>query len=128
MNDILKIAATAVAAALCCVILRKQTPELALALAVTAGGIVLWMTASSLEFAVDFVKQLAENAGLSTAVLSPVLKVTGISVVTHTAGELCRDAKESGLASFLELSGTVTALVVTVPLAKAVLETVSGLL
>lgn len=128
MSDILKLAAAAVAAALCCVVLRKQTPELALALALAAGGILLWMAATPLQYAVDFLEELAETAGLSTAVLAPVLKVTGISIVTHTAGELCRDAKEGGVASFLELAGTVTALVVAIPLAKAVLSTVSGLL
>ena len=128
MSDIVKIAAAAVAAALCCAVVKKQAPEVALALALTAGAVVLWMVVSSLEYVTAFLSDLAQTAGLSTAVLSPVLKVAGISIVTHTAGGLCRDAKESGLASFLEFAGTVTALVVTVPLIRAVLSTVSGLI
>ena len=120
MSDIVRIAAAAVAAALCCAVLRKQTPELALALALTGGAVVLWMAADALKYAAGFLSELA--------VLGPVLKVTGISIVTHTAVELCRDAKESGVASFLELAGTVTALAVTVPLIQAVLATVSGLI
>ncbi len=128
MSDMVKLAAAAVAAALCCVVVRKQTPELALALAVTGGAVVLWMVLSSLEYVTAFLSELAQTAGLSPAVLSPVLKVTGISIITHTAVELCKDAKESGLASCLEFAGTVTALVVTVPLIRAVLSTVSGLI
>lgn len=128
MSDIVRIAAAAVAAALCCAVLRKQTPELALALALTGGAVVLWMAADALKYAAGFLSELADTAGLSSAVLGPVLKVTGISIVTHTAVELCRDAKESGVASFLELAGTVTALAVTVPLIQAVLATVSGLI
>lgn len=128
MSDIVRIAAITVAAVLCCAVIKKQTPELALALALTAGAIVLWTIMSSLEYVTDFISQMAEMAGLSPAVLAPVVKVMGISIVTHAAGELCRDAKESGLAAFLEFAGTVTALVVTVPLAQAVLNTVSGLI
>lgn len=128
MSDIVRIAAAAVAAALCCTVLRKQTPELALALALVGGTAVLWMALSSLEYATGFLSELADTAGLSSSVLAPVLKVTGISIVTHTAVELCRDAKESGVAAFLEFAGTVTALAVTVPLIQAVLATVSGLI
>lgn len=127
MSDIIKIAAVAVAAALCCVVVRKQTPELALVLALTAGCIILWKAVSSLEYITSFLSELAETAGFSTAVFSPVLKVIGIAIVTRTAGEFCRDAKEGGVAAFLEFAGTVSALVVTIPLAKAVLSTVSGL-
>lgn len=127
MSDIVKIAATAVAAAICCAVVKKQTPEVAVALALAAGAVILWKVVSSLEYVTDFLSELADTAGLSPAVLAPVIKVIGISIITHTAGELCRDAKEGGLASFLELAGTVTALVVTVPLAQAVLSTVSGL-
>ena len=128
MTDILKVSAAAVAAAICCTVLRKQTPEVALVLAITAGGLLLWMTSSTLSSLVSFLKSLGETSGLSVAVMGPVLKVTGISIVTHTAGQFCRDANENGIASFLELAGTVVALVVTIPLAKAVLATVSGLL
>lgn len=128
MNDILKMAAVAVAGALCCVVVRKQTPELALALALAAGGVVLWMAFSSLEYVTSFLRDLAQQAGLTPAVLSPVLKVVGISVVTHTSAAFCKDAKESGLAAFLELGGTVAALVVIIPLMKAVLDTVRSLI
>lgn len=128
MSDILKLAAAAVAGALCCAVLRKQSPELSLALAVAAGGVLLWMTVPTLRYAMGFLEELAETAGLSAAVLTPVIKVAGISIVTYTAGELCRDAKESGVAAFLEMAGTVTALVTTIPLARAVLSMVSGLL
>lgn len=128
MNDIVKIAAVAVAAALCCTVIRKQTPELALSLALTAGVIIFWMIASSFKYVTTFMNNLADTAGMSTAVFLPVLKVIGIAMVTKTSEELCRDANEGGLASFVDLAGTVCALVVTIPLAKAVLNTVSDLM
>lgn len=128
MNDILKIAAAAIATSLCCTVLRKQTPELALVLAITGGCLILFLAYRSLNYAVDFLFQLSEQAGLSRAVLTPVIKVIGIALISRIAGEFCRDAKESGVAAFLELAGTVTALVATIPLIRAVLSTVSDLI
>ena len=94
MEDILKIAAAAVAAAVCAVV----------------------------------VKQLGEAAGLSPAVLAPVLKTVGIAILTHISAEVCRDAKESGIAAFVETAGAAVALCVALPLLRAVLDTVTGLL
>lgn len=128
MNDILKIAATAVITALCCIVVRKHSPELALVLAITGGSLILLSTVSALTYVTDFIFELSEQAGLSRAVLSPVIKVIGIALVAKIAGEFCRDAKESGVASFLDLAGTVTALVSTIPLIRAVLKAVSGLI
>ena len=90
MEDILKIAAAAVAAAL--------------------------------------MDERGEAAGLSPAVLAPVLKTVGIAILTHISAAVCRDAKESGIAAFVETAGAAVALCVALPLLRAVLDTVTGLL
>lgn len=128
MSDILKIAAAAVSTVLCCVVLRKQAPELALVLAIAGGTLLLALSSSALKQAAEFLFELSERAGISRAVLAPVMKVTGIALITGIAGEFCRDAKESGVAAFLDLAGTVTALIAIIPLIRAVLSTVSGLI
>ena len=75
-----------------------------------------------------FLAELGETAGLSPAVLSPVLKVTGIALVSRWASALCRDAGESGLAVFVETAASALALLVCVPLLKAVLSAITDLL
>ena len=72
--------------------------------------------------------ELGEAAGLSPAVLAPVLKTVGIAILTHISAEVCRDAKESGIAAFVETAGAAVALCVALPLLRAVLDTVTGLL
>ena len=71
---------------------------------------------------------LADTAGLSPAVLAPVIKTAGIAIVTRIAAEVCRDAKESGVASFVETAGAMLALAVSLPLLEAVLRTITGFL
>ena len=72
-------------------------------------------------------EELSALAGLSPAVLSPVVKTVGISILTRISAELCRDAGEGGIASFVETAGAALALCVSVPLLRAVLNALNGL-
>lgn len=128
MNDMGKIAALAVAAALCAVVVKKQAPEIALVMALAAGTALLLSCVEGLSSILELVGDLGDAGGLSAAAVKPVVKVAGIAIVTRIAGELCRDAKESGLASFVEVSGTILALLAVTPLLTAVLSTLTGLL
>lgn len=128
MNDVGKIAALAVVAALCAAVVKKQSPEIAMVLALAAGAMILLSCVQGLSRVLDVLDELAEFGGLSSAVVAPVVKVAGIAVVTRIAAEICRDAKEGGLAGFVETAGTVLALLTALPLMTAVLSTLDGLL
>ena len=92
MPDMLKLAAIEVTAALCDVVVRKSAAELAAAIALAAGAILLGSVLSALEGVRAFMDELADLAGLSPALLAPVLKTVGISILTRFAAALCRDA------------------------------------
>lgn len=124
----MKVAATAIVAAVCAVVVRKQAPEIGLVLGICAGAVILLYCSGALSAVMDFMDKLAEIGGLSTAVLSPVMRTTGIAVVTRLAADFCRDAKEGGLASAVELTGTALALLAVLPLMSAVLELLKELL
>lgn len=128
MENMFKIAAIAVAGALCAVTLKKQTPELALMVALTAGALVLVSSITALEQVRLLIGELSEAAGLSSAVVAPVIKTVAIAVITKLSAEICRDAKEGGIAAFVEMAGAAAALAVTLPLIELVMKVVTGLL
>ncbi|HJA63357.1 MAG TPA: stage III sporulation AC/AD family protein [Candidatus Intestinimonas stercoravium] len=128
MPDMLKLAAIAVTAALCAVVVRKSAAELAAAIALAAGAILLGSVLSALEGVRAFMDELADLAGLSPALLAPVLKTVGISILTRFAAALCRDAGEGGIAAFVETAGAVSALLVSLPLLRTVLDMVGEFL
>ena len=128
MTEVIRLAAVAVAAALCAVTVRKQAPEIALVLSLCAGALILSLCAGALTDVVDELRRIAEYGGLSPDLLGPVIKVVGIAVVTNLAAEICKDAKEGGLASAVETAGTILGLLAVLPLAGAVLSLLSGLL
>ena len=120
MEDILKIAA--VAAAVCAVVVKQRAQEVGLVLSLAAGALVLTMALGAVESVRALMDELGEAAGLSPAVLAPVLKTVGIAILTHISAEVCRDA------AFVETAGAAVALCVALPLLRAVLDTVTGLL
>lgn len=126
--EIWRLAALAVIAALCALVLRKQVPELAVALALAAGCLLLAQAAEAAAAVRGLADRLARQAQLSPQLWGPVWKTVGVAVVTKLAAAVCRDAGENGVAAFLETAGAALALVCALPLAEAVFQTVSGLL
>ena len=123
----IKVAAAAIAAAVCAVVVRRQAPELGLALAVCAGAVILLYCSGALTAAMEMMDKLVEAGGLSGQVVEPVIKTAGIAIITRLAADFCRDAKEGGLASAVELAGTALALVTVLPLMSAVVDLLTRL-
>ncbi len=128
MEEMLKIAAVAIISAICAVVVKKQVQELGLVLALTAGALILSFALSAMEGVRQLMDTLASLAGLSSSVLLPVVKTVGIAIVTRVAAEVCRDAKEGGIAAFVETAGAACALFVALPLLEAVLELMTELM
>lgn len=124
----LKIAAVAIISAICAVVVKEQVQELGLVLALTAGALILSFALSAMEGVRQLMDTLASLAGLSSSVLLPVVKTVGIAIVTRVAAEVCRDAKEGGIAAFVETAGAACALFVALPLLEAVLELMTELM
>lgn len=126
--DMLTLGAVGIAAALCGVVVRQRAPEIALVLGLAACALLLYNTLPLLESIRDVLEELAETANLSPAVLHPMLQTVGLALVTKLSSALCRDAGESGVASFLEVAGSAAAVLVSLPLLKMVLQLIGKLL
>ena len=128
MEAMAKLAAVGVTAVVLSAVLRKNTPELALLLALAAGLWMLALVGAGLGAVVELMKELAGQAGLSEALLEPVVKTVALSVLTKLTVEICRSAGEGGVAAFVETAGTVLALLAALPLVRAVARLMGELL
>ena len=128
MEAMAKLAAVGVTAVVLSAVLRKNTPELALLLALAAGLWMLALTASGLGAVVELMNELAEQAGLSEVLLEPVVKTVALSILTRLTVEICRSAGEGGVAAFVETAGAVLALLAALPLVRAVAQLIGELL
>ena len=115
-----KVVAAAMVAAVLGVLLRKHVPELAVLLTLCAGLWILSAVLDGLGAVAQLMEELRQLAGISEELIEPVVKTVVISVLTKLTVELCRASGEGGVAAFVETAGTVLALVVTLPLVRAV--------
>ena len=124
----MKLTAVGVTAAVLSAVLKRNTPELAMLLALCAGLWMLALAAEGLGAAMALMRELAGQAGLSEALLEPVVKTVALSILTKLTVEICRSAGEGGVAAFVETAGAVLALTVSLPLVRAVAQMMGELL
>ena len=128
MDLIWRLAAIAVAAALVIGVLRRFDGEFSMLISIGAGCLLVTLCAGYLRTVLDYLSELRQIAGLNEAVLAPLLKTVGIGFVTKIAMTICADAGQNALAGFLEICGTILSVFVCLPLLRAVLELLQGLI
>jgi len=109
-------------------VIRKNSPEMGLVLALAVSLLVVGLGIELIRAILDFVGVLQSTAGLSPALIGPVLKVVGIAILTRLAADICKDAGQSAIAGTVELAGTVAAIYIALPLMQTVFQMIGGLL
>lgn len=128
MEVLLKASAVAVIGAVLGLILKKNTPEISLLLAIAVSCAVLALAVSLFGDVLDFIGSLSDLTEMSSASISAVMKAVGIGIVTRLATDVCKDSGQSAAASSVELAGTISALFAALPLMETVLEMIRSLL
>ena len=124
----MKLTAVGVTAAVLSAVLKRNTPELAMLLALWAGLWMLALAAVGRGAAGALMRELAGQAGLSEALLEPVVKAVALSILTRLTAEICRSAGEGGVAAFVETAGSALSLMAALPLVRAVAQMMGELL
>ena len=108
------------------VLLRGKNPEQALLLTL---GIMLAAAARCLALAAPALEELRAlfaRTGLEEAHIAVLLKTVAAALVTKLCADLCRDGGSQALATTVEAAGAVAALVLAMPLLRAVAELLLG--
>ena len=71
-------------------------------------------------------KMLAEGAVSEYAEI--LMGALGVAMLTGICADLCRECRETGIASYVEMAGRLEILLLCVPLIQDILAAVSGLL
>ena len=109
-------------------VLKSVNPSGALLLLLGAVLVVSVWGMNSLRTAFSGLEQLIAQAGLSSGLYIPILKVVGIAATVKIVGAVCKDAGASALATQLELLGVCAALLTCFPLFEQVLGIANALL
>jgi stage III sporulation protein AD len=123
-----KAAGVGMICAVAALLIRKNNAEAALLVGASAIIVILTMVLDSALGIRDFLEEMAQTSGLSSALILPVAKTVGIGFVTKTASDICKDANQTSVSSAIDTAGTAAAVCVALPLMKSVFRMISALL
>ena len=124
----IKAVAVGVTGSILALLLRRSVPELSLMVSVAAGLAAAFLCIGITGELASAYGRLAEKSGVSSLLLTPVIKCVGIALVTELGAQLCKDASQGAAAAFVELCGSLCALYVALPLISSLVAVVEGLL
>lgn len=117
MDTVLKVAAVAILISAVGMLIKNIRPELSVPVSVAAVVIISLALVPEILRATELTKSFTDNEHLET-----VLKITGIAYITHFASDICRSAGEAAMAAGVELSGKITVMMLTLPLAGSLVK------
>lgn len=124
----LQLIGLAVVGALLAATVREVSPEQGFLLSAAVVCALLFIALASMRPVIEYASGLAAAAGLDGALFTPLLKALGVAILTRVTAELCRDAKESGVAAGVEIGGAALILFVSLPLLRSVLKLMESML
>ena len=125
---ILKIAAGAALASVLGLLYRRSNPEMTLLLEAVTLCCVLIAAGKSLSGFRDLLEQVNRLSPKLGDFTGPLLRCTGIAILTKLSADLCRDSAQTALAGAVELAGSICALAVSLPIVMSVLKLLGDLI
>ena len=127
-NDVFKILAILLIAAVLCIVLRQKNGEYAMLVSITTGIRTDLLILRHLSSSIEIIKSYIESYGIETEYFKVALKALGIGYVTSFIADTCRDSGQTSLASKAELAGKTAIFVLSLPLLISVLNIAVGLI
>ncbi len=128
MNDGLRVAGFALAAALLAMTVRTTRKEAGAAVALAAGLMLFFAAITQLTTVAQALRTLSERAGLGDGTLKLLMKMLGIAYVTEFAVQACKDVGEEGIAAKASLCGKLMLVGLTLPMLLEIADLVLGIL
>ena len=97
---------------------------LTLAVVAVAGSVLMQTVGQALSLLGRFIAL----GDFDAALFRPLIKTTGIAIVSRLGSDLCRDAGEGAMASLVEMAGSFSAILVALPLFETVWEMLQTML
>ena len=126
--EIFRIAAIALVTAFCVMLLRDVKSELAVAVGIAGGVIVLLSVINYFTDIFAVIASIAKRAGLAVSVVTLLFKVIAVGYITEFSSSLIDDLGMSSLADKVTLAGKLIIVVASLPVVVELFEFIAGLL
>lgn len=111
-----------------CLVIRKDRPEMANFVAITAGIIILLSVIMKLSFIIEGIESLANRVNIPSMYISLIIKLIGICYIIEFAVSLCNDCGEKNIATKLEFGGKIIIMTMSFPILLSIVDTIISLI
>ena len=108
--------------------IKKENPAMALLIAVASGCLALYFVLDVVGSITEFLEDVASSAGVSTAVLSVLIRSIGVAIMAKLASDICKDSGMTTASTGAELAGSVAILYISLPIMRTVFHMIKGLI
>ena len=128
MEWLFKLTAVVMISGLVIAAIGKSAPTNALVLSVSVTVMIALVSIQLLDPVLSFLRKLETVCGISAVYIGIMMKCMLVSVVIRLGCAFCKDAGQPGMASVLELCGTIASVWIAIPLFEALLSMLEGMI
>jgi len=126
--EVFKIIIIGIISVLFCCAFRKDNPQFAVFVSITAGIIIMMFVINMISEIAQELNAFISESGIKGEYVSLIFKIVGISYICQMASQICKDAGESAVGTRIEIAGKIVIAYICMPLITALYRTVMDLL
>ncbi len=126
--NIYRIAAVGLIGAVLSVTLKKQSPEIAMAVSIITSVIILWSIIPGIGVVFGLLERIEKLMGGESSYVKLIIKIVGVAYLSAFGAKVCGDFGESAIGERIELGGKVIILIFSVPVIEGLLEVLEELM
>jgi stage III sporulation protein AD len=128
MEDMLKVAAGVLVAAMLTIILQGQGKAYVTLLIVAVATMGACIAFNYIKPIIAFLNRLQDVSNLKSETLTTLLKAVGIGVLNEFCGAICTDTGNTSLAKMLNLVSSVAIMWISLPVLEQIMELITHVL
>ncbi|MDR0879894.1 MAG: stage III sporulation protein AD [Clostridioides sp.] len=126
--EVMQLIGIAVIATICCMLIKKDRPEIANFIAIIAGVIIILSVMFKLNFIIKGIEDLATKANIPNMYITLIIKLIGIAYLVEFGIQLCNDAGEAQIAGKLEFGGKIVVMSMSFPILLSIVDMVINII
>lgn len=126
--EIFKIAAIGLLTALSAALVRDSRSDVAFAVVIAGGAIMLTMLVDYFTGIFAFFDELVNKTGVDRGVIKTLFKIVGIGYVAELAAGICEESGAKSVGDKIVLGGKLIIFTLTVPILRFLLDIIGSLM
>ena len=128
MDSFTKIIAVALIAVILCLVLSKESKDMALLVSVTACVIAAWAGFAYLSPVLSFFDTLISMTQMDAEMLEILLKATGVGILGELTALVCSDAGNAAIGKAVQLASVMVIIWISLPLYEGLLQLIESVM